>query len=80
MKEKRKANRKEYLTRGEKWAKADKQAKKELVELKRTAKKAGNYYVPTEAKVAFVVRIKGYDLYKKSKIVLTISIPSQGKC
>ena len=60
-KEQRKLKLKEYVARGEKWYKADTQAKKDLVEMKRQAKRAGNYYVPTEAKVAFVVRIKGYD-------------------
>lgn len=62
MKEQRKLKLKEYVARGEKWYKADTQAKKELIEMKRQAKRAGSYYVPTEAKVAFVVRIKGYVL------------------
>ena len=59
-KEERKAKLKEYISRGEKWYKADLKAKKELIELKRKAKSQGNYYVPPEAKVAFVIRIKGY--------------------
>lgn len=59
-KEQRKLKLKEYITRGEKWYKADTQAKKDLIKMKRDAKKAGNYYVPPEAKVAFLVRIKGY--------------------
>lgn len=61
-KEERKTKLKEYITRGEKWYKADLKAKKELVDLKRKAKSEGNYYVPPEAKVAFVVRIRGYTL------------------
>ena len=61
-KEERKKKLKEYIARGEKWYKADLQAKKELIELKRKAKNEGNYYVPPEAKVAFVIRIKGYML------------------
>lgn len=60
MKEQRKMKLKEYISRGEKWYKADTQAKKELIEMKREAKRAGSYYVPAEAKVAFVIRIKGY--------------------
>lgn len=59
-KEMRKTKLKEYIARGEKWYRADLQAKKELVELKRKAKNEGNYYVPPEAKVAFVIRIRGY--------------------
>ena len=30
--------------------------------IKRTARKAGNFYVPAEAKLAFVIRIRGYAL------------------
>lgn len=59
-KDQRKLKLKEYISRGEKWYKADTQAKKDLIKMKRDAKRAGNYYVPSEAKVAFVVRIKGY--------------------
>jgi len=32
---------------------------KQELQLKRQAKKAGNFYVPDEPKLAFVVRIKG---------------------
>jgi large subunit ribosomal protein L7e len=49
----------ECIKRGEKWYKFDLAEKKALIENKRQAKKSGNYYVPAEAKVAFVVRIKG---------------------
>jgi hypothetical protein len=49
----------ECIKRGEKWYKFDLAEKKALIDNKRQAKKAGNYYVPAEAKVAFVVRIKG---------------------
>lgn len=61
-KEQRKLKLKDYISRGEKWYKADVQAKKDLIKAKRDAKNAGNYFVAPEAKVAFVVRIKGYDL------------------
>lgn len=30
--------------------------------IKRTARKAGNFYVPAEAKLAFVIRIRGQAL------------------
>lgn len=59
-KEEHKLKLKEYIARGQKWYTEDLKAKKELVELKRQAKREGNYYVPAEAKVAFVIRIKGY--------------------
>ena len=55
----RKLKLKDYIERGEKWYKHDVQAKKEMVDSKRSAKAAGNYYVPSEAKVAFVIRIRG---------------------
>eukprot|EP00826_Nyctotherus_ovalis_P039059 TRINITY_DN3721_c0_g1_i1.p1 TRINITY_DN3721_c0_g1~~TRINITY_DN3721_c0_g1_i1.p1 ORF type:complete len:241 (+),score=97.39 TRINITY_DN3721_c0_g1_i1:156-878(+) len=72
-KEERKSKLKEYLARGEKWYKADLEAKKELVKLKRKAKKEGNYYVPPEAKVAFVVRIKGINsLHPKPRKTLLL--------
>ena len=58
-KDARKNKLKEYIARGEKWHKADVQAKKDLIEAKRAAKAAGSYYVPAEAKVAFVIRIRG---------------------
>ncbi len=58
-KEQHKLKLKDYTARGEKWYKADHAEKKELIDLKRQARRAGNYYVPAEAKVAFVVRIRG---------------------
>lgn len=33
---------------------------KEEIRLKRAARQAGNFYVPAQAKVYFVVRIRGY--------------------
>ena len=58
-KDARKLKLKEYIAKGEKWYKHEVDEKKALVEAKRKAKKEGNYYVPPEAKVAFVIRIRG---------------------
>jgi large subunit ribosomal protein L7e len=35
-------------------------AEREKIRLSRVAKQEGSYYVPAEAKLVFVVRIKGY--------------------
>lgn len=55
----RKKNQEKYMTRGKKIYETRIKAKKELIEAKRKARHAGNYYVPSEAKVAFIIRIKG---------------------
>ena len=56
---KNKESRKVAFKRAESYVKEYRQKEKEQIRLKRTAKSAGNYYVPDEAKLAFVVRIKG---------------------
>ena len=43
----------------EKYAAEYAKADQDLVDSKRKAKKEGNFYVPAEPKVAFLVRIKG---------------------
>lgn len=45
--------------RAEKYVLEYRQREKEEQRLKREAKKANNYYIPPEAKLAIVVRIKG---------------------
>jgi len=45
--------------RAEKYVKEYKQMEKQAIRLRRQAKKSGNFYVPAEAKVAFVIRIRG---------------------
>jgi len=51
--------RKSVYKRAEKYVKEYRQQEKDLVRLKRQAKLHGDFYVPAEAKLAFVVRIRG---------------------
>ena len=48
------------IKKAESYVKEYKDKEKEEIRMKREAKAAGNYYVPDESKLAFVVRIKGY--------------------
>ena len=45
--------------RAEQYVKEYRQKEADEIRLKRTAKKYGNFYVPDEPKLAFVIRIKG---------------------
>merc|ERR1711881_30312 len=45
--------------RAEKYAKEYKDQERDEIRLQRDAKKEGNYYVPAEPKLAFVMRIRG---------------------
>jgi len=61
-KEKRDKNKKKrevIFTRAEKYVKEYRDAEREKIRLSREAKKSDSLYVPAEAKLAFVVRIKG---------------------
>jgi uncharacterized protein YaiL (DUF2058 family) len=49
----------EYFKRAEKYAREYKAQDRELVRLKRVARKANNFYVPPEPKLAFVIRTRG---------------------
>jgi len=51
--------RRENLLRAEKYAKEYIKAEHDLIDQKRAAKKEGSYFVPGEAKLAFVIRIRG---------------------
>lgn len=55
----RKVTRKLIYKRAEKYHKEYKQMYRREIRLGRTARKVGNYYVPAEPKLAFVVRIRG---------------------
>jgi len=60
--QRKKANKEKRQTifkRAEKYVKEYRDAEREKIRLSRDAKKEGSYYVPAEAKVVFVVRIKG---------------------
>jgi len=54
-----KARKEEYTKRGEKYYKAHVAEQKELISLKRKARAENSFYVPAEAKVALIVRIRG---------------------
>ncbi|KAF7996960.1 hypothetical protein HCN44_002606 [Aphidius gifuensis] len=49
----------EYFKRAEKYAKEYRQQERNEIRLKRQAKTKGNFYIPGEAKLAFVIRIRG---------------------
>lgn len=49
----------ENFLRAEKYAKQYATAERREIEKKREAKKAGSYYIPGEARLAFVIRIRG---------------------
>merc|ERR1712203_179120 len=51
--------RKEVFKRAEKYVKEYKNKERDEIRLARDAKKEGNYYVPSEPKLAFVIRIRG---------------------
>ncbi|KJE89066.1 ribosomal protein L7 [Capsaspora owczarzaki ATCC 30864] len=55
----RRAQRKVIFKRAESYVKEYRQIQKDEVRLRRDAKTAGNFYVPAEAKLAFVIRIRG---------------------
>lgn len=45
--------------KAEKYVKEYRQKERDIIRLKRQAKEHGNFYVPAESKLAFVVRIRG---------------------
>jgi large subunit ribosomal protein L7e len=51
--------RKIQFKRAEKYVKEYRQTENAVIRAKRQAKNGGNFYVPDEPKVAFVVRIRG---------------------
>jgi hypothetical protein len=54
-----KSRREEWKAKGEKYYNANITALQNLVNEKRKARNQGNFYVAPEAKVAFVIRLKG---------------------
>jgi len=54
-----KAKREVIFKRAEKYVKEYREAEREQIRLSRDAKKAGSFYVPAQAKLVFVIRIKG---------------------
>ena len=59
---KHKKNRREIFRRAEKYVKEYRIQERDLIRLKRQARKHGNFYVPDEPKVAFVMRLRGWAL------------------
>ncbi|CAD5205889.1 unnamed protein product [Bursaphelenchus okinawaensis] len=49
----------QYFKRAEKYINEYRQQKRSEIQARREAKKAGNFFVPEEAKLAFVIRIRG---------------------
>ena len=49
----------EVFKRAEQYVNEYRQKQRATIQLQREARKAGNYFVPEEAKLAFVVRIRG---------------------
>jgi large subunit ribosomal protein L7e len=58
-KKERADKRKKILSNAEKYYNEYQSAEKSLVDAKRQAKTAGNFFVPAEAKVAFAIRTRG---------------------
>lgn len=55
----RRARRVEIFKRAEKYIKEYRTKERDEIRLARQAKKAGNFYVPAQSKLAFVIRIRG---------------------
>jgi len=62
-----------YIKNAQKWWDEYIKEKKEIQDLKRKAKHEGNFFVPTEPKVAFIIRLKGINtLHPKIRKVLQL--------
>merc|ERR1719244_1559579 len=55
----RKEKRREIFTRAEQYVKEYRAKERDEIRLRRMAKRNGNFYVPAEARLAFVIRIRG---------------------
>merc|ERR1711872_839001 len=55
----RRVKRAEIFKRAEKFTKEYQDQERDEIRLRREARKDGNYYVPSDAKLAFVMRIRG---------------------
>ncbi|CAM8960075.1 hypothetical protein QQ045_005802 [Rhodiola kirilowii] len=66
-------NRKIIFKRAEKYAKEYSEQEKELIRLKREAKLKGGFYVNPEAKLIFIIRIRGINaMHPKTKKILQL--------
>ncbi|KAK9791128.1 hypothetical protein WJX73_003406 [Symbiochloris irregularis] len=72
-KKKAKNSRKEIFKRAEAYVKEYRSQEKDLIRLKREAKQKNGFYVEPEAKLAFVIRIRGInDMHPKTKKILQL--------
>lgn len=51
---------KKYFKRAEAYVKEFRMKERDEIRLARNAKKAGDFYIPPEPKLAFIMRIRGY--------------------
>lgn len=51
---------KKYFKRAEAYVKEFRMKERDEIRLARNAKKAGDFYIPPEPKLAFIIRIRGY--------------------
>jgi large subunit ribosomal protein L7e len=73
QKKKNTAARRVIFKRAEKYVHEYRQQQRELVRLKRSARNAGNFYVEPEAKLVFVIRIRGINAVSpKTKKILQL--------
>ncbi|KAJ3101822.1 60S ribosomal protein L7 [Phlyctochytrium bullatum] len=61
-KKEKREKRKVIFKRAEQYIKEYRSKERDEIRLRRIAKQSGSYYVPAEAKLAFVIRIKGHQL------------------
>ena len=54
------ANKQKWLKRAEKYVREYRKKEQDELRLARETKKAGNYYIKPEPRLAFVIRIRGY--------------------
>ncbi|KAK4427478.1 60S ribosomal protein L7-4 [Sesamum alatum] len=73
LKEKKSANRKLIYSRAKQYAKEYEQQDKELIQLKREARLKGGFYVNPEAKLLFIIRIRGINaMHPRTKKILQL--------
>jgi len=73
LKKTQKSARRAIFKRAESYVKEYKETQKNLIRFKREAKNVGNFYVEPEAKVAFVIRIRGINAVSpKTKKILQL--------
>jgi len=73
LKKKLKSTRKIIFKRAEQYIKEYRSTERSLIRLRRQAKKGGNFFLEPEAKLAFVIRIRGtMGLHPKPRKILTL--------